>query len=236
MKANQSFMAGSSFHAGSLGSFRKAAEITPAEFSNPAGAIALAIEAEASFTMKTGCHLSDEDKTVQIAKTFLDALEERASELVVLPEHHDLAMRIIGLDVVGVDAPLRPERWLPAHGPGKRLGLAQLLVAGGDEELRDLLLVQVPARGEIAGRPERPEHQVHVVLLDQTASQIERRHGIGIVVARDEADLAAVDATAIVDHVEISGFRLADRAEFRERSRIGHDIADADFIVGGGLL
>ena len=125
----------------------------------------------------------------------------------------------------------RNER-LPAHGPGKRLGLAQLLVAGGDEQLRDFLLVQVPARGNIAGRAERPEHQMHVVLLDEVAGQLQRGRGIGIVVAGDEADLAAVDAAAIVDHVEIGGLRLADRAEFRERPRIGHDVADADFLVG----
>src|SRR3982750_1030015 len=96
----------------------------------------------------------DEDETVQVAKAFLDAPVEHAAELVVLPEHHDLLPRIISLDVVGVDAPLRPERRLPAHGPGKRLGLAQLLVAGGDEQLRYLLLVQIPARGEIARRAE----------------------------------------------------------------------------------
>ena len=51
----------------------------------------------------------DEDETVQVAKTFLDAPVEHASELVVLPEHHDLLLGVIGLDVVGIDVPLRPE-------------------------------------------------------------------------------------------------------------------------------
>ena len=72
-------------------------------------------------------------------------------------------------------------------------------------------------RGEIAGRAERAEHQQHVVLLDKIARQLQRGPRIGIVVVRNEADLAAVDAAALVDHVEIGGLGLADRAERRER-------------------
>jgi hypothetical protein len=178
----------------------------------------------------------DEHEPVEVAETFLDALVEHAPELVVLPEHHDLLPGIIGLDVVGVDAPLRPERRLPAHGPGKRLGLAQLLVARGEEKLRDLLLVQIPARGEIPGRAERAEHEMDVVLLHQIAGQLQCGRRIGIVVAGDEADLASVDAAARIDHVEIGGLRRPDRAEFRERPRIRHDIADADFVVACGLV
>ena len=55
MKDSQFLIAGSSFHAGSLGSFRKVAEIAPAEFSIPAGFNAVPIEAAASFRRKTGC-------------------------------------------------------------------------------------------------------------------------------------------------------------------------------------
>src|SRR5258705_6929358 len=54
MKDSQSLIAGSSFHVGSLGSFRKLAEITPEEFSTPAGPNAVPIEAAASFRRNTG--------------------------------------------------------------------------------------------------------------------------------------------------------------------------------------
>src|ERR1700749_3318604 len=55
MNDDQVFIAGSSFHAGSLASLRKAVEITPIEFSSPAGLSALAIEDEALSSRNTGC-------------------------------------------------------------------------------------------------------------------------------------------------------------------------------------
>src|SRR5438132_1967358 len=57
MNEDQSFMAGSSFHAGSFTSFKKDVEITPAEFTSPAGLSAVAIDAAVSFRMNTGCQL-----------------------------------------------------------------------------------------------------------------------------------------------------------------------------------
>src|ERR1700743_299689 len=54
MNDDQIFIAGSSFQAGSLASLRKAVEITPIEFSRPAGRSALAIEAEALSSRNTG--------------------------------------------------------------------------------------------------------------------------------------------------------------------------------------
>jgi hypothetical protein len=47
---------------------------------------------------------ADEDQPGQIAEALLNSLVQVASELVVLPEHHDLALRMEGLDVIGVDA------------------------------------------------------------------------------------------------------------------------------------
>src|SRR5947208_1753324 len=117
MNNNQSFMAWSSFHAGSFTSFKKEVEITPAEFSKPAGLNAVAIDAEASFS---------------------------------------------------------PERWPPANRPGKCLGVAPRLVAGSNEELGDILFVQVFSCGKIFGGSERPEHQKHIVLLDQATRQFQR--------------------------------------------------------------
>ena len=83
----------------------------------------------------------DNDQAGQIAESFLNSLEEVPPKLVVLPKLHDVALRIEGLDVVGVDAPLGTKRRLPAHGPRKRLRVAQLLGARGNEELGNLPLV-----------------------------------------------------------------------------------------------
>ena len=110
-----------------------------------------------------------------IAEPFLQSPEQIAAELVVLPEHGDLAVRIGGLDVVGVDPPLGAERRLPAHRPGKLLRMRPLLVAGRDKELRDLLLVEISPRRQIARRAERAEHQEHVLLLDQITRLLDRR-------------------------------------------------------------
>jgi hypothetical protein len=73
---------------------------------------------------------------------------------------------------------------------------------------------------------------MHALLLDELPGMFGCRARIGTVVAGDEFDLAPVDAAALVDHVEISGFRPADRSEGGQRAGVGHDVADADFGVG----
>ncbi|MGY4426678.1 hypothetical protein ACVWY2_009127 [Bradyrhizobium sp. JR6.1] len=103
-----------------------------------------------------------------------------------------------------------------------------LLVAGGDEQLRDILLVEVFSHGEVARRAERAEHQQHVLTLDEIAGLLDRGLRIGAVIDRDELDLAAIDAAMLVDHVEIGRFRPPDGRERGERSGVGHDIADTD--------
>ena len=179
---------------------------------------------------------SDDDQAGQIAEAFLNSLVQIATELVVLPEDNDLALRKKCMDVIGVDASLGPKRRLPAHRPGKGLGIAQFLGAGSNEELGNPPLVQEASHCKVSGRSVGAKHQEDVFPLDQPAGQVERDGGIGIVVMGDEAHLAAVDAAALVDHVEIRRFGLSDRGEFRQRPRIGHEIADADFVIIGGLI
>ena len=107
-----------------------------------------------------------------------------------------------------------------------------MIVGGGDKELRNLPVIQVGANGEVSRRSERAEHQQHVVLLDEAARQFQRGRRIGFVVIGDEADLAAVDPAALVDHLEIRRFGFANRAEDLQTAAIGHDVADADFGIG----
>src|SRR2546430_5545912 len=108
----------------------------------------------------------DNDQAGQIAESFLNSLEEVPPKLVVLPKRHDVALRIEGLDVVGVDSPLGTKRRLPAHGPRKRLRVAQLLGAEATKswgiflsfrKLRTAKFPAVPNDPNITGRcPSRP--------------------------------------------------------------------------------
>src|SRR5258705_10351261 len=174
---------------------------------------------------------ANDNHASQIAETLLNSLVKIATELIVLPKDHNLAFRIKCLDVIGVDAPLGAVRRLPAHRPGKRLGVAQLLVAGGNEELGNLPLIQEAPDGKVSGRAEGAKHQEDIFPLDQPTGHIERNGGIRIVVIGDEAHLAAVYAAALVDHVEIRRLGFSDRGKFRQWSRIVHEIANTDFLI-----
>lgn len=98
-----------------------------------------------------------------------------------------------------------------------------MIVSGSNEQLGDLSFV--------ARRSERAEHQNHLVLFDEVARQTNSGSRIGFVVLRDEAHLAAIDATALVEHLEIGRFRLADRPEDREAPAIRHEIANSDLVA-----
>src|SRR5204862_5990268 len=133
----------------------------------------------------------------------LQALEDLPAEMIVLPESDDPLARVKRLNVVGVDAPLLPERRLPAHGPRKQRRIAEMIVSGSDKQLRDLPFIEVFANGKIARRSEGAEHQQHLVFLDKVARQVQRGSRVGFVVVGNETHLAAVDSAALVDQLEI---------------------------------
>src|ERR1700743_864481 len=81
-----------------------------------------------------------------------------------------------------VAAPLFPKRGLPTHCPGKRRWIAQMIVSGGDEKLRDLPFIQVTANGKVARSSEGAEHQQDVVVLDKTARKLQGGHRVGFVI------------------------------------------------------
>ena len=169
------------------------------------------------------------DHPGDVAEPVFQPLEQFAAELIVLPKRYDPFSGVERLDVIGVDASLFPNGGLPAHRPREHRGIAQMIVGGGDKELRNLPVIQVGANGEISRRSERAEHQQHVVLLDEATRPFQRGRRIGFVVIGDEADLAAVDPAALVDHLEIRRFGFSNRAEGLQTAAIGHDVADADF-------
>src|SRR5258708_4408572 len=66
-----------------------------------------------------------DDHAELVAEAVLQALELILSGVIVLPEHRDLAVREIILDVFGVDSPLALVVGLKTHGPGEVLGIAE---------------------------------------------------------------------------------------------------------------
>src|SRR5882757_10580193 len=121
--------------------------------------------------------------------------------MIVLPKRDDPFSGVERLNVVGVNASLFPNGGLPAHCPREQRWIAQMVVPGGDKELRNLPLVQVCADGKIARSSERTEHQQDVLFLDKVARKLEGGRRVGFVVIGDEAHLAAVDPATLVDHL-----------------------------------
>src|SRR4051812_588423 len=76
---------------------------------------------------------------------------------------------------------------------------------------------------------DRGEYQRHLVALHQPARLLDRLRRRVAVVERDQVDLAAVDAAALVEHFEIADLALAQRPERRYRPAVGHGLADFDF-------
>src|SRR2546423_1501950 len=135
-------------------------------------------------------------------------------------------------DIGRVDPRFGPVVRLPPDGPREVLGIAPARRAGGDEQLRHLHGVHVFLDCGVARGAERREDQELLVAFDQLAGLLHRlRRAVGVIVG-DEIDLAAVDATGVVDHPEIGTHRLADDAISRRRPAVWHDVADLDFGVG----
>src|SRR4030095_17241887 len=102
--------------------------------------------------------------------------------MIVLPKSYNPLSGVERLYVVGVDAPLFANGGLPAHRPREQRWIAQMIVSGGDKELRNLPLVQICANGKISRSSERAEHQEDVVVLDQAARKLQGRRWIGFVI------------------------------------------------------
>jgi len=98
-----------------------------------------------------------------------------------------------------------------------------------DEQLRNILALQIFRDRGVMGGADRGEDQRDLVAFDQPSRLLYRLRRRVAVVERDQIDLAAVDAAALVDHLEIADLALAERAEGRDRAAIGHGLADPDF-------
>ena len=113
----------------------------------------------------------DPDHPGDVTEPVFQPLEQFSTEMIVLPKSYDPFSGVERVDVVGVDASLFANGGLPAHGPRKQRRIAQMIVSGGDKELRNLPFIQVCANGKIPRRSERAEHQEDVVFLDEVARE-----------------------------------------------------------------
>ena len=162
------------------------------------------------------------------AEAVLHALDVVLPVVVVLIQDADLSVGDVLEDVRRVDPALGLVVGLEAHRPREVLRVVPLGGAGGHEEVRHLLLVDVLVDGGIGRRAERLEQRGDLVLLDQLAHHLDGLGWrIGVVVG-DEGDLPAVDATLVVDLLEVGGDRLADRAVRRGGATVGVGVADLD--------
>jgi hypothetical protein len=105
-----------------------------------------------------------------------------------------LAFGLFLQKILRIDAAFALVVGLPAHGPGKVLRIVPLGRAGGDEQLRHLLGVQIFLDRRVRRRAERVEDQQDFVAFDQLAGLLDGLRRRVAVVIGDEVDLAAVDA------------------------------------------
>src|SRR5258708_162933 len=109
-------------------------------------------------------------------------LEYFSTEIIVLHKSYNPFSGVERLYVVGIDPPLLPNCRVPAHCPREQRWIAQIIVSGGDKQLRNLLFIQVFANGKVPWSSERTEHQEDVVLLDKTARKVKGGRGIRFVI------------------------------------------------------
>src|SRR5262249_16020731 len=128
---------------------------------------------------------------------------------------------------------------LPTHRPRLRRALARVVdtvapvrVAGGEEHLRHLALVEVAPRRQAWGCAEASDDYERMLLLDEL---LDSRHGLcGVVRVVDGLveDLAVEDAAGGVDVVVPRLLRHRDRLVQRGRARVRERAADHDLLLG----
>ena len=156
-----------------------------------------------------------------------------AAEIVVLRNDREFGVRILRQRIACIEPRLVAERRLHADGGLRELrDVGEFRGAGGQEQLRDILALQIFGDRGVMGGADRGEDQRDLVALHQPARLLHRLRRRVAVVERDQVDLAAIDAAALVDHLEIADLALAERAERRHRPAIGHGLADLDFGCG----
>src|SRR4051812_35520303 len=169
-----------------------------------------------------------------LPEPLLEPREQVASVLVVLVEDGDPRPLHAREDVVAVDPSLLRVRRDVADRPRVLLVVAaERGRAGGDEELRDVVVVQEVPDREIVRGAERVEHPEDLVLLDEPDRVLHRPGRVVGVVEVLVGDLSPEHAAVVVDVLEVvvraagdvpGGGRLAaQRNAAAELDRVGAD-------------
>jgi hypothetical protein len=87
-----------------------------------------------------------------------------------LIEHRDFSIGSRRQNVFGVDMDLGLIAWHEAHGPRKVPRVSKFRGARGDEDLRDLVVIQIFANRGIACCPKAAEDEGDLLLFDEKAA------------------------------------------------------------------
>ncbi len=133
------------------------------------------------------------------AEAVLETLEIVAARIVVLVEDSDFALGQVLQNVLCVDPALGLVGGLPTHRPREVLWIAEFGGAGGDEELRHLLVIQVFLNGVVGWRAEALEDKQHFIAFHELTRLFHGLRRAEAVVIGNEVDLSPVDTALGVE-------------------------------------
>ena len=151
-------------------------------------------------------------------KPFLQPLEHLASQVVVLHQHGDFRVRVVFNDVPCEDTSLALIAAEERHGPGILCRIVEHPGPRLDEQLRHLLRVHVALDGRVGCRAQVAEDGQHLVFLDQATHHLDRLGRRVLVVVDDQLNFSPVDATGLVELLEVGLRDLADHRVARDRA------------------
>src|SRR6476620_2206169 len=175
----------------------------------------------------------DDHLVCLVTEPLAQANEVVHAKIIVLIEYRNFGVGNAFEDVAGPDARLDPIAGWPADRPRMVFGIVPLISTGCDKQLRHLVVIQVTLDRRVWRSAERIKQKQYPVLLNEPAHLFD---GLGwpvAIVAADEVDLAAVDASPFVDHGEVRGARLPDGAVVRSRAAIRHRVTDLYLDIAG---
>ena len=167
------------------------------------------------------------------AERFLDAAEIFLAGVVVLVEHREARIRVLGAGIGDVDRGLAGVVRRPGqrHRPRHVGGIVPLRGRADQKQLRHLVAVEIFCDRRARRRAHGREDEGDAVALDQPPRRFHGLRRRERVVERQQIELAAVDAALLVDLFEIGREHPAGDAERRRRPAIGHGVADLDLGV-----
>src|ERR1700760_4034393 len=112
------------------------------------------------------------------------------------------------------------------------LWVAPSAAAIGEEELGDTAIVQVALYRSVGDVTQTLEDERDLVFFDQFTNLLDGLGRAVPIIPADQVYLATIDATIIVDHLEVGEFGSAHGAINGDRPAIRHCLADLDLCAG----